>query len=150
MLTEYEKTEKRLSGYLASLRRIEKLKVKIAEARQRLIPGSLDYSKPKVMCSNSDRMGNIVAYIDSLESGLDNEIEKSERLKRIIYHKIVKAFPDKDIPCRRVLVLKYLKGKKMTDIANHLGYSEAYTYRLRKQAINTLIEIESKSTENKG
>ena len=100
------------------------------------------------MSSINDKMADIVAVIDLYENDLEREIEIADKLKSKIYHEIVRAFPDQNIPCRKVLILKYLKGRKVSDISECLNITSRHVYRLTKQAISTLAEIENKSTEN--
>jgi DNA-directed RNA polymerase specialized sigma subunit len=46
-----------------------------------------------------------------------------------------------------VLILRYLQGKTISNIANTLGYTDRQIIRLKKQALDCLVEIKNKQTE---
>ena len=142
-----ENVEQHLGEYLESIRKAEKIEMSITELRYKLIPSGIDNSKTKVMSSYQDRTSAIIAEIEQLQNLLDMEKQKSEKLKKRTYAEIIKAIPDKKIYYRKVLVLRYLHGKNISDIANTLGYTDRHILRMKKFALDHIVEIYSKATE---
>ncbi len=143
-----ESVEKYFNSYLDSRKKAKQIETSITELRYKLLPGGVDNTKTKVMASYQDRISALTAEIDKLQRQLDHEQSKADRLKKRIYADIVKAYPDKKITYRKVLVLRYLHGKSITDISNLLGVTDRHVLRLKKQALDNFVEIKGKQSEN--
>ena len=133
-------TEEYLSEYQKSKKWIIHEKEVIEEMRLNLLPSGMSYDNTKVMQSVNDRTAEKMAIILEKEKRLRREIVKAKRLKQQIVEAITKAIPDNKHDFRKVLMLRYIKGDTISEIAGALGITDRHVFRIKKSAIQLLIE----------
>ncbi len=115
---------------------IRRLEETIEELRSCLLPGAIRYDRDSVQTSPSNQLEETVAKIDEMERRLERL--RQERAALIIE---VNATIDKleDPVERSVLTFYYVNRYKPEEVAELIGYSERWMYKVKKEAVMKLF-----------
>ena len=130
----YKQTEKRLYDYPFLIKRIEMIQKRLEE----LEPGSLP-SRSIYIATNSNRIYNdFVAAEATNIADFKILLQKELKEKQSLIFEIEKALECLTDLERKVIVMRYFKMQRMTEISDNLGYSREYGSRVRKRAVNKI------------
>ena len=133
-------TEKELYDVLTAprrtKRRIEVTKARMEKLRVMMLPGAIRYDKDHVQSSPQDPMLVFAEKMDELNTKAV-ELEGLYITQCNEVEVLLKALDDDD---RHILELTYLAECRPVEIANKLNYAESTVYKLKREAIKTLIK----------
>jgi len=130
----YKQTEKRLYDYPFLVKRIEMIHKRLDE----LEPGTLT-SKSIYIATNSNRIYNdFVAAEATNIADFKILLQKELKEKETLIYEIEKALECLTELERKIIIMRYFKMQRMTEISDTLGYSREYGSRVRKRAVNKI------------
>ena len=123
--------------------RITQYRIKQIESRIRalefsLLPSGIRYDQDKVQTSPEDQTSKVVTQIDRLERQADEMRQKIPQQVDAIREACVKLESEEE---RTVIMMYYIGGFHMDEIAEAINYSLKSAYRIRKSALEHLAPI---------
>ena len=139
-------TEKELYDVLTAprrtKRRIEVTKARMEKLRVMMLPGAIRYDKDHVQSSPQDPMLVFAEKMDELNTKAV-ELEGLYITQCNEVEALLKALDDDDRHksiYKDILELTYLAECRPVEIADKLNYAESTVYKLKREAIKTLIK----------
>ena len=130
----YKKTERRLYDYPFLVKRIEMIQKRINELKIGSSKGRSLYLSSSEESRFSDFIAAESANISDFRILLKQELKEKENL----VFEIEKALECLTELERKIIVLRYFKMFRMSEISDKLGYSREYSSRVRKRAVNKI------------
>lgn len=117
-------------------------KAQIEDLHLMMLPGGIRYDKDQVQTSPSDPM---LRFVEKL-SDLEEEMRKLEHAYTKYYEEVESMAGElSDDKMQEVIILHYLAGKKVKDIAELMGYTEGWVRKLEREAIRELEKVVPKN-----
>ena len=102
-----------------------------------LYPGAIRYDKDKVQTTPQDKMSDIMAQIDDLDSDIDYLKDQLRSSRREIAGLCDQYLDDQET---RIVKLRHIDGLKWDDVARAVHRSERTVHRIHKSAVDKLKE----------
>lgn len=125
----------------SKLRSIEQLKRRILcmeirrdELQACLLPPGLRYDKDIVQTSPEDKMARYAVEV----ADLDRDIIKAKKRRADLISFICSGTDRLRETDRIIILMYYVQGSKMDDIAKQIHYNRQYCYELKRQAVQHL------------
>lgn len=133
----YKETEKRLYDYPFLIKRIEMIKKRLEE-----LDTESSLSQSIYIAANSKRLYNdFVAAESNNISDFRLLLQKELKEKETLVFEIEKALECLNELERKIIIMRYFKMQRMTEISDILGYSREYGSRVRKRAVNKIAMV---------
>ena len=128
--------------YLGRVRSLEqtiwRLCLQHDELQSCLLPAAIRYDKDKVQTSPEDKLSSVAASVLDLEKRI--RMLKAQKAALII--EISSTIDQLTDERERVILSAFYVGRiSIEKIANEIGYSPSYVYRLRRHGVRHLGEI---------
>lgn len=136
-MNNYKKTERLLENYRALKGYVEMKGKELEEIEYQGISAMELGEKTSKTYKINDPVFEEVASMDQCKEKIKQEIEKKDRVVR----KIDFALSKLDDTQRKIIELKYIKGKQWWEIGAEVCYSERWCKHLRTKAINKMAII---------
>lgn len=134
----YDSIEQFLFSYRDARRDIETIQAKKDILENEMLPKSPTFSGVPAQHSHGDRMGEYMAKLEEYSKALDDAYAKAlEELDKI--NAIIGKVEDASL--RQLLTYRYLKGYKWEAIADAMGYSMRWTFKLKRRAFNEIANF---------
>ena len=105
---------------------------------------AIRYDVDRVQTSpDGDRMADIISGIVGAEEKMYNKVKYLMQKEEEARTYLIQLKEEHE----RVLVLHYLEGLKWEDVALKVGYDDKYIYDVKKDALNELTKLLTKSDE---
>lgn len=129
--------------HLLAAPRLSLLKIKQLEARIRaleysLLPSGIRYDQDKVQTSPDDQTSKVMARIDEIERQIEDLKEQIPKQTDAIRKACDQLESEEE---RTVIVMYYIGGFHMDEIAEAINYSLRTAYRIRRKAQAHLVSI---------
>lgn len=98
----------------------------------------IDLSMDRVQSSSADGIPEIVMKYLRLEEEIEQEIEERESIRNEVINAIHELNDEKQI---KVLYEKWIKGRKVEDIASDFPYTVKHTWRIYTEAMKNIEKI---------
>ncbi|WP_329381620.1 sigma factor-like helix-turn-helix DNA-binding protein [Anaerofustis sp. HA2171] len=130
----YKKTERRLYDYPFLVKRIEMIKKRLEELEMNSLKGYHTY----LLSDEQSRFEDFIAAEASNISDFRILLQQELKEKENIVFEIEKALECLTELERQIVVMRYFKMLRMSEISDELGYSREYSSRVRKRAVNKI------------
>ena len=130
----YKKTERRLYDYPFLVNRIEMIKKRLEELEMNSLKGYHTY----LLSDEQSRFEDFIAAEASNISDFRILLQQELKEKENIVFEIEKALECLTELERQIVVMRYFKMLRMSEISDELGYSREYSSRVRKRAVNKI------------
>lgn len=130
----YKKTERRLYDYPFLVKRIEMIKKRLEELEMKSLKGCHTY----LLSTDQSRFEDFIAAEASNISDFRILLQQELKEKENIVFEIEKALECLTELERQIVVMRYFKMLRMSEISDELGYSREYSSRVRKKAVNKI------------
>lgn len=130
----YKKTERRLYDYPFLVKRIEMIKKRLEELEMKSLKGCHTY----LLSSEQSRFEDFIAAEASNISDFRILLQQELKEKENIVFEIEKALECLTELERQIVIMRYFKMLRMSEISDELGYSREYSSRVRKKAVNKI------------
>ncbi len=130
----YKQTERRLYDYPFLVKRIEMIKKRLEELEMSSLKGGHTYLLSSAQSLFEDCIAAEASNISDFRILLQQELKE----KSNIVFEIEKALECLTELERQIIVMRYFKMFRMSEISDKLGYSREYSSRVRKRAVNKI------------
>ena len=130
----YKKTERRLYDYPFLVKRIEMIKKRLEELEMNSLKGYHTY----LLSDEQSRFEDFIAAEASNISDFRILLQQELKEKENIVFEIEKALECLTELERQIVIMRYFKMLRMSEISDELGYSREYSSRVRKRAVNKI------------
>lgn len=118
--------------------KMEQIKARSVAIRYTLLPSGIRYDTDRVQSSPSDLMPEKMALIDQL----DRELKELDGVYDRQIDNIRKACDEMGKePEKTIIIMQYIGGRSMIEIADVLNYSVSYAYRIRENGYALLHKV---------
>lgn len=130
----YKQTERRLYDYPFLVKRIEMIKKRLEELEMKSLKGCHTY----LLSDDQSRFEDFIAAEASNISDFRILLQQELKEKENIVFEIEKALECLTELERQIVIMRYFKMLRMSEISDELGYSREYSSRVRKRAVNKI------------
>ena len=130
----YKQTERRLYDYPFLVKRIEMIKKRLEELEMKSLKGCHTY----LLSTDQSRFEDFIAAEASNISDFRILLQQELKEKENIVFEIEKALECLTELERQIVIMRYFKMLRMSEISDELGYSREYSSRVRKRAVNKI------------
>ncbi|WP_138269159.1 sigma factor-like helix-turn-helix DNA-binding protein [Anaerofustis stercorihominis] len=130
----YKQTERRLYDYPFLVKRIEMIKKRLEELEMNSLKGYHTY----LLSDEQSRFEDFIAAEASNISDFRILLQQELKEKENIVFEIEKALECLTELERQIVIMRYFKMLRMSEISDELGYSREYSSRVRKRAVNKI------------